>query len=241
MRRRFAQLVVIIMSIFALALSGCSAHRQLVTQAVSFNLTVEKAQNEMLLLNVLRAKDRLPMYVTGISTLNGNFQTAFSSSLSGNYSHLKGSSDTIGRSLTPSASATLSANPSFSLAVLDTQDFMKGFLNPIGKKSARLLLGPGLAAGASALFSGPKSGDRGEDRRHDGKKFVFENYPDSEKDPDKDPHKLEHFGCWLQSSSPRSRGSSKRRFWRMSVLRLRRTRSMTCRQWYNRQRRVSPR
>ena len=46
--------------------SGCSSHRQLATQDVDFNLTVEKAQNEMLLLNVIRAKDRLPMYMTGI-------------------------------------------------------------------------------------------------------------------------------------------------------------------------------
>ena len=198
MRRRIAQLVVIITSIFALALTGCSAHRQLVTQAVSFNLTVEKAQNEMLLLNVLRAKDRLPMYVTGISTLNGNFQSAFSSSLSGNYSHLKGSSDTIGRSLTPSASATMSANPSFSLAVLDTQEFMKGFLNPISKKLLAYYWDQGWRPELLLYFLVQRVEIVVKVDDTTRKTFVFENYPESEKkDPDKDPHKLEHFGCWL--------------------------------------------
>ncbi|HEX4965655.1 MAG TPA: hypothetical protein VF173_32895 [Thermoanaerobaculia bacterium] len=111
-----------------LAFGGCSSHRQLATQAVDFNLTVEKAQNEMLLLNVIRAKDRLPMYMTGIASLSGNFQTSFSTGTGLSYSH---SASTMTRGATASASATLSANPSFSLAVLDTQEFMRGFLNPI--------------------------------------------------------------------------------------------------------------
>lgn len=118
-----------------LVFGGCSSHRQLATQAVDFNLTVEKAQNEMLLLNVVRAKDRLPMYMTGISSLNGNFSTSFSagSGVSNTHSREREPTvvDTLTRAATASANAAVSANPSFSLAVLDTQEFMRGFLTPI--------------------------------------------------------------------------------------------------------------
>ncbi len=118
-----------------LVFSGCSSHRQLATQAVDFNLTVEKAQNEMLLLNVIRAKDRLPMYMTGISSLNGNFSTSLSagSGVSNTHSRQREPSvvDTLTRGATASLGTAVSANPSFSLAVLDTQEFMRGFLMPI--------------------------------------------------------------------------------------------------------------
>src|SRR5262249_38405229 len=131
MSQRFPRLVFVVVS-GAFALGGCSSHRQLAVQAVGFNLTVAKAPNEMLLLNLIRAKDRLPMYMTGIASLSGNVSTALSASVPGAYSYSKGIGiDTITRSTTPSAGAAISANPSFSLAVLDTQEFMKGFLSPV--------------------------------------------------------------------------------------------------------------
>jgi hypothetical protein len=118
-----------------LVFSGCSSHRQLATQAVDFNLTVEKAQNEMLLLNVIRAKDRLPMYMTGISSLSGNLSTSLSAGSTISTSHSREREPTVVDTLTRGATASLgtavSANPSFSLAVLDTQEFMRGFLTPI--------------------------------------------------------------------------------------------------------------
>lgn len=196
MSRRFAHLVVITMSILALALAGCSAHRQLATQAVGFNLTVEKAQNEMLLLNVLRAKDRLPMYVTGISSLNGNFQTTLTSGLGASLSRVRGhvpsGTDSITRGVAPSASAILSANPSFSLAVLDTQEFMKGFLSPIEKSTLAYYWDQGWRPELLLylLVQRVEIEVNGAEKRT----FVFENYPDSAQ---QDLTKLKGFGCWL--------------------------------------------
>jgi hypothetical protein len=105
---------------------------------VDFNRTVEKAQNEMLLLNVIRAKDRLPMYLTGMSSLSGNIQTSLSAGLGGSYSRVlhpveNRASDSLSRTLSPSVGASVSANPTYNLAVLDTQEFMRGFLTPLGK------------------------------------------------------------------------------------------------------------
>ncbi|MEA2601363.1 MAG: hypothetical protein QOF89_2355 [Acidobacteriota bacterium] len=200
MSQRSSRLIFAVLS-GLLAFGGCSAHRQLATQAVSFNLTVEKAQNEMLLLNVIRAKDRLPMYVTGISSLSGNFQTSLTSSLGTSLSRLRGhvpaGTDSITRGVAPSASATMSANPSFSLAVLDTQEFMKGFLYPIEKDLFAYYWDQGwrpellLYLLVQRVEIEVKIGNATQT-------FVFENYPESEpKDPEKDLKNLEHFGCWL--------------------------------------------
>jgi hypothetical protein len=120
------------------ALSGCSVHQRLATQAVSFNLALEKSQNEMLLLNVIRAKDRLPMYLTGMSTLTGNVQTTLGATAGGSYTRARGGAvgaamDTLTHAYTPSATASEMENPTYSLTVLDTQEFMRGFMSPLGK------------------------------------------------------------------------------------------------------------
>src|SRR5947207_1867320 len=61
MRRRVRRFVSLAgLGLLAMA---CSAHRQLAKQAGGFDLTAEKAQNEMLLLNVLRSKDWLLIYL----------------------------------------------------------------------------------------------------------------------------------------------------------------------------------
>ncbi len=146
-----------LLPLLSLTLVGCSIHRshqRLATQAVGFNLTVEEAQNEMLLLNVIRAKDRLPMYVTTVSSLNGNLSSTLSAGLGGSYADTETNSSTsqtasggtlptaletvtgattkaITRGLVPSLGGTLSRNPNFSLSVLDGEKFMRGFLSPI--------------------------------------------------------------------------------------------------------------
>ncbi len=198
MSRRFARLVVIIVSVFALAAGGCSSHRQLATQAVGFNLAVEKSQNEMLLLNVIRAKDRLPMYVTGISSMNGNFQTTLSSSVGASLSRAKGhvpaGLDTITRGVTPSATATLSTNPTFTLAVLDTQEFMRGFLAPVDKDTLAYYWDQGWRPELLLYLLVQRVEIEVKSPGQSPQAFVFENYPDSEQ---KVPNKLKDFGCWL--------------------------------------------
>ena len=195
MSRQFARLIAASVSVAALALGGCSSHRQLATQAVSFNLAVEKAQNEMLLLNVIRAKDRLPMYMTGISSLSGNVQTTLTTSLGGSYSrtrgHVPAGLDTLARGLTPSATGTLSTNPNFTLAVLDTQEFMRGFLSPIGKDTLAYYWNQGWPQELLLNLLVQRVVIEAKDRPP----LVFDNHPDSD-----DPNlgNVKSFGCWLR-------------------------------------------
>jgi hypothetical protein len=203
MSHRALRLILTVMS-GLFALTGCSSHRQLATQAVGFNLTVEKAQNEMLLLNVIRAKDRLPMYMTGISSLSGNVATSLSTGVSGSYTRSKGHVpsvlDTLTRSVTPSVGASLSTNPSFSLAVLDTQEFMKGFLSPVSTETLAYYWNQGwpkdllLYLLVQRVEIGSSAG---------GPPLVVRNYPDSE---DPSLNEVKRFGCWLRgflSRNPR--------------------------------------
>jgi len=188
------------------ALAGCSAHTQLATQAVSFNRTVEKAQNEMLLLNVIRAKERLPMYLTGISGLTGNLSTSLTGTLGGTYTgtgqKATGNAnsaapgvtvtDTLARAYTPSFGGTVSANPTFTLAVLDTQEFMRGFLTPLGKDTLNYYWTQGWPQALLIyLFV-----QRVEIKVGDGVPVVKENYPDSS---DIGANKLQGFGDWVQT------------------------------------------
>jgi len=61
-------------AIGAIALSGCASYNpRFAPTAVHYNKVVEDANNELLLLNIIRASERRPMYFTRISALRSNF------------------------------------------------------------------------------------------------------------------------------------------------------------------------
>ena len=125
-------------------LTSCAMVDQYSDRAVVYNLQAEQAQEQALLLNIVRASLRRPMQFTGLQSITGTASASGSvtgSALSTsnlplialynlippNSSSLlsKTNSGTIG------GSATLSGGPTFSVPVLDTQEFYQGFLNPI--------------------------------------------------------------------------------------------------------------
>ncbi|HEX4495736.1 MAG TPA: hypothetical protein VIE43_08720 [Thermoanaerobaculia bacterium] len=179
------------------ALSGCTVHQRLATQAVNFNLAVEKAQNEMLLLNVIRAQDRMPMYLTGMSGLTGNVQTTFGATAGGSYSRARGGAvgmamDTLTRGYMPSATASESENPTYTLTVLDNQEFMRGFMSPLGKDLFAYYWNQGWPPSALLYLLV----ERIEIERKDAEPVVLENYPES---MDLSLAKMSSFGDWIQT------------------------------------------
>jgi hypothetical protein len=118
-----------------MALAGFSAgcamlpKERISSSTTDYNLVVEKVQNEMLLLNIVRASKRRPMYFTGFNLLRGsmsyNFQTGninipfgqIGTGLNGAYS------------IAPSVS--YSTNPSFDLMVWDNKEFTTGIMTPV--------------------------------------------------------------------------------------------------------------
>jgi hypothetical protein len=97
--------------------------------ATEYNLVAEKAGNEMLLLNIVRASKRRPMYFTSFGKLTGSMTFAIGTGginipfgkigtgLNGSYS------------IAPTAGYTNS--PLFDVAVLDTQEFTRGIMTPV--------------------------------------------------------------------------------------------------------------
>jgi hypothetical protein len=195
-------LFLALLALGTVALGGCSLHQRLATQAVNFNLAVEKAQNEMLLLNVIRAQDRLPMYLTGMSTLTGNVQTTLSATAGGTYARAKGSTvstastagnmvtDTLTHTYMPSAMASESENPTYTLSVLDTQEFMRGFMSPLGKEIFAHYWNQGWPPEVLLYLLV----ERVEIEKA-GNTVVLRNYPDS---ADQGLKELTAFGKWIE-------------------------------------------
>jgi hypothetical protein len=110
---------------------GCAMlpQERISSNSSDYNLVVEKVQNEMLLLNIVRASKRRPMYFTGFNLLRGsmsyNFQTGnmtipfgkIGNGLNGAYS------------IAPSVS--YSTSPSFDLMVWDNKEFTNGMMTPV--------------------------------------------------------------------------------------------------------------
>src|SRR6185369_1884388 len=108
-------------------LAGCSMlpKEKISSSTTDYNLVVEKVQNEMLLLNIVRASKRRPMYFTGFNLLRGslsyNFQTGITIPFGKIGTGLDGA-----YSIAPSVS--YSTNPSFDLAVWDSKEFTAGIM-----------------------------------------------------------------------------------------------------------------
>jgi hypothetical protein len=115
-------------------LSGCSMSQDIGRHSVAYNGTVEQATNAVLVLNVLRARDRMPLYFTAIGAIHGSLTA----------------SAALGYDLSAVANNAVlpalfgSTSPSFDIAPLDRQEFARGLIHPIDPGLFRLLSERGL-------------------------------------------------------------------------------------------------
>jgi hypothetical protein len=115
---------------FIALMAGCAAitKENIATGTTAYNLAAEKVQNEMLLLNIVRASKRRPMHFTTLSSIQAGLSYSVST---GN------ATIPVGRigaatglySLTPSASYT--TNPIFTVGVPNTKQFVQGMMSPV--------------------------------------------------------------------------------------------------------------
>lgn len=124
MNRRVSVKIIFLLILPLFAVS-CVSNKTLASNAVSYNLAVERAQNRMLFLNVIRASDRLPMYLTDVSKVTGSIKSDVTASLAVPFGGTGAGKNIV----TPGT--TYSLNPTFDVNVLSTQEFMRGFLQPI--------------------------------------------------------------------------------------------------------------
>jgi hypothetical protein len=110
-------------------LNGCTMMRDNMAKTTTdYNLVVEKAQNEMLLLNIVRASKRRPMYFTSLSSLRGKMTYSFGTGSTIPFGKI-GIGTNGSYSVTPSV--TYSTSPEFDLNVQNSKKFTRGIMTPV--------------------------------------------------------------------------------------------------------------
>jgi hypothetical protein len=125
-------------------LAGCAVVDRFSGRAVEYNLQAEQAQEQALLLNIVRASMRRPMQFTSLQSITGTASASANASVTGAatqqfpllsvFNILPGNANTaISRIATEGggATASVSGGPTFVVPVLDTQEFYQGILAPI--------------------------------------------------------------------------------------------------------------
>ncbi len=131
-RQRVFLRVVLVLSMIGL-ITGCASipRSQIAGGATEFNLAVEKAQNEMLFLNIVRASKRRPMYFTVLNDAKASAVYTLSTGNAyvplGKFGSNPGSTSLY--SIAPSASYTI--NPIYDVALLSSKEFVRGMLEPV--------------------------------------------------------------------------------------------------------------
>lgn len=128
----------------AWSLSGCWVPTAAVrSQAVSYDDAIEDTTNKLLVLNILRAKDKAPLHFDEIPSIHETIQaTATVSAVYPFGPPLSNSSQPGRKSVTPGLSLQMS--PSFEIDHLDTKDFVTGLASPIDAKFVKYWLDRGL-------------------------------------------------------------------------------------------------
>lgn len=171
--------------------AGCVANR-LAPTIVNYNLAVEQAQNEVLLLNAIRSAKKQPFYLTDISKINGSIKRDLTASVAAPFGSLhKGT----GANNTTTAGATYTVNPTFDVNVLNSQDFMKGFLRPIDPDLFAYYWGQGWPRELLLYLFVQKV----QVQTSEGNLITYDNHPRFEEADDPATSELACFGRWVTS------------------------------------------
>lgn len=131
LNRKIILILCCVVSIVGL-LTGCAMlpKNKIAKSATNYNLVVERVGNEMLLLNIVRASKRHPMYFTGLNLLRGSVSYEISTGQitipfgkigSGYHGAYTAVSPTLG----------YSSNPVFDVVVLDNKDFYNAMMTTV--------------------------------------------------------------------------------------------------------------
>lgn len=175
-------LKVCIMLFFLSLFMGCAIlpKNQMAHSTAEFNVVVEKAQNQMLLLNVLRASKRYPMYFTSFNALRGNMSYNFATGgLNIPFGKI-GTGYNGAYSIAPNMS--FATNPAFDLVVLDSQEFIRGIMTPVTAGTFEYYWNQGWPRELLMYLFVQHIEDNGE---------IFKNYPPDEKEFTKFKDKIE--------------------------------------------------
>ena len=134
----------------ALTLSSCGLVDNFSSRAVNYNLVAEQAQQEALLLNIVRASLNRPMQFTTLSSITGTASESANTTLSLPFGASKHRAKGLLSPDIAGFSGTITGGPTFTVPVLDTQEFYQGELKPLSGQEYRFFLDEGITP--SVLF-----------------------------------------------------------------------------------------
>jgi len=136
-------LVNVVCGFAALSLSSCMLVDKFSGRAVNYNVEAEQAQQQALLLNIVRASLNRPMQFTTLSTVTGTASYSGSASVLSPFGHHRPTAVASPDQLT--ITNTISGGPTFTVPVLDTQEFYQGELKPLSGQEYRFFLDEGIS------------------------------------------------------------------------------------------------
>jgi hypothetical protein len=140
-QRSFQQILsVAFCAMLMLAVGGCSGGPIIDVYSADYRVTEASAGDSQLLLNILRAKDDLPVHFADLSVIHGSLQMSASASGTFPFAHLIGSATPS--SVTPVVGGQ--SSPTFDVGTLDTQEFTRGMLAPVDLNIIRQLFNQGI-------------------------------------------------------------------------------------------------
>lgn len=124
-----------------LLLWGCGLSSPIIkSEAVVYDDVIEDATNKLLLLNILRARDKAPLHFAHIPLIHESIQQTASLGVSAPFGWLHNSSQRdIG-----TAGVNVQMSPSFDIAHLNSKEFATGIASPIEPKFVKYWLDRGL-------------------------------------------------------------------------------------------------
>ncbi|HTB67660.1 MAG TPA: hypothetical protein VK727_15655 [Steroidobacteraceae bacterium] len=132
---------LVIVLTLSMSLCGCIASNAVVrSQAMSFDDIIEDTTDKLLVLNILRAKDKAPLHFDEIPSIHESVTT--NASVQGVWPFGPANKSTARNTL--QAGAGVQMAPSFELDNLATKDFITGMATPIDPKFVKYWLDRGL-------------------------------------------------------------------------------------------------
>jgi hypothetical protein len=120
-------------------LCGCSASQAIGLYTADYRDTTATAGDAQLLLNILRAKDNLPIHFYDLSIIHGSLQ--WTAGAAANIPFALNGSATAG---TVSPAFSLQTAPTFDVGTSDTQEFTRGILSPLDPRVVKALFDQGV-------------------------------------------------------------------------------------------------
>ncbi len=134
--------VLVLSTLLCPLLAACSLEPIINHQVIDYFEANDIASNQVILQNILRAKDGAPLHFSELASIRGSLSSGASASATFPFMS-PDHATTLPRKL-GTVGVTIASSPSFDIDSLDTQDFTNGVMRPITPETAQFFLNEGI-------------------------------------------------------------------------------------------------